>query len=239
MGTQTDYEVFLTPHHYPEASKLESIASKFRQLRLQALQTDPASFSSSFITESQRPSSFFTNRLTNPIAKTFALIKAVPQSQSHIDPEYALDKPWLGMVVVLGPKVIDPTAYDNESTWKTVLTETSPLVDESKRARSVFAESPSANSALVYHFVSVYVAPQVRGKGLAKKLMSTALAVVEHETREKTFTQAICSIGVAKDNSIARRTYESMGFVGVAKDHFISEDGREGDDSVMRRDIHV
>lgn len=238
MEVGADHEVVLISHEYSEASRLDSCAKAFRGLRLRALQSDPASFSSSYTTESQQPLSFWTKRLRNPQAKTFALIDRDIGAQRHQVSGPAPERLWLGMLVLLGPEAVDPNAFDNASSWKATLTENS-CKSEEPQSQVTRIEPLPASSVLAYHIVAVYVAPEVRGKGLAKKLMSSAFAAVEQDLEEKGSNNAICTIGVAKDIPAARKTYESMGFVAVAEDHYITDDGREFHDSVMRKDLAV
>lgn len=98
-------------------------------------------------------------------------------------------------------------------------------------------ETSSADSALAYHIVAVYVAPEIRGKGLGKDLMSSALATIAQNLQEKRFDKAICTLTVERGLGAARKMYESMGFVAVAKDDYTSDDGRVFHEFVMRRDL--
>jgi ribosomal protein S18 acetylase RimI-like enzyme len=229
-------EVVLIPHEYSKVSTLNQIAEAFRRLRLQALQTDPGSFSSSYTTESQQPLSFWTKRLLNPQSKTYAVIPTDSAAPHDVNSKHVSMRPWLGMLVLLGPKAVDPDAYDNSSSWKTIMTENSHKHDEPQPTKTK-TQSSSVSSALAYHIVAVYVAPEVRGNGLAKKLMSAALASAEQDSKEMGSSKAICTLNVERNLVAARRTYEIIGFVPVAEDHITSEDRREFYDSVMRRDL--
>jgi ribosomal protein S18 acetylase RimI-like enzyme len=242
MEYQPNHEVVLTPQEYSKASILETTAEAFRNLRLEALKTDAPSFTSSYTTESQHPLSFWIKRLQNPQAKTFALVHA--SSQQHQKSGSASERPWRGMLVLLGPQVVDFETYDNASSWKSILTENAILTetsfkDHKSQQLEDTMETPPVTAALDYHVVSVYIAPSFRGRGLAKELITSALASVKQDQKEKGYQKAICTLGVAKDAIAARKTYESMGFVDVAEDHFISDDGREFHDSVMRKDLSL
>ncbi len=236
MDNQADPQVVLIPRDSSQASTLDSTAKAFRKLRLQGLQTEPASFSSSYSTESQRPPSFWTKRLQDPQARTFALIHTDPGAQCPQDSEPAPDRPWTGMLVLLGPKVIDPNAYDNSSSWREILPESSSKFDDPEQ-KEAGTEFSSVRSALAYHVVAVYLVPEVRGKGLAKRLMSSAFISIKQDVKNMGYGQAICTVGVAKGVIAARKTYASMGFVDVAEDHYTTDDGRTFHDSVMRRDL--
>ena len=228
--------VVLIGQEYLLASSLNSTAEAFRNLRLRALETEPSFFSSSYTTESQHLLSFWTKRLQNPQAKTFAVVPTDALSQHYMDSKHTLERPWSGMLVLLGPKLVNLDAYDNASTWKTIMTENDRKAD-SVQPTGARTQSCSASSAHAYHVVSVYVAPEARGKGLAKKLIKAALASAEQESKERNIRKAICTLGAERDNVAAWRTYESMGFVAVAEDHFTSAEGREFHESIMRRDL--
>jgi ribosomal protein S18 acetylase RimI-like enzyme len=236
MEPLTDLKVVLIPKEYAEPSMLESVAKAFRELRLQALYSDPASFSSSYTSESQRPFSFWTKRLQNPQAKTFALVHSNTKGSGQSNSESPPHRRWLGMLVLLGPKAVERNAYENGSTWKTLLTESSSRVEVPKPADSNTGVALE-ESSLIYHIVAVYVASEARGRGLAKSLLANTLATIEHESREMGFGNAICTLGAAEENVAARKTYEAMEFVPVAEDHVTTDDGREFHETVMRRDF--
>jgi ribosomal protein S18 acetylase RimI-like enzyme len=238
MGNERLPEVVLIPHEYPEASTLDAIAKAFRELRLRALQTDPASFSSPYASESQRGLEFWTKRIQEPQAKQFALLYQDSAVVDYHHPGTGYDKPWHGMLVLLGPKPVSYHEYDNGSTWKTILTEKSFKVED-PRPMEATLDASSEDSALAYHIVAVYVAPEARRKGLAKSLMKAAATVLEQETEKLGYRRAICTIGVARGNAASQRTYENSGFVTVAEDDYTSEDGREFHESVMRRDFLI
>ena len=238
MEVGDDFEVVLIPHEYLEASSLDSSAKAFQELRLQALQTDPASFTSSYTIESQQPLSFWINRLRNPRAKTFALIKRCSEVQSYQVPGYTPQRPWVGMLVLLGPKAVDPDAFDNASSWKVVTAESSPP-SEAPQSGKIRSQTFPASSTLAYTIVAVYIAPEARGKRLAKKLMTSALVAIEQNLAQRGSNKAICTIAVAKNLVAARKTYESMGFAAVAEDHATADDGWEFHGWVMQKDLTV
>ena len=117
-----------------------------------------------------------------------------------------------------------------------MLTESSSQ-SEGPRPVEVRTEFAPANTALAYHIVAVYVAPEVRSRGLARKLMRSALSFVEQESKARRFNQAICTVSVSEGIVVARKMYERMGFVAVAKDRYTSSDGRELHEAVMRKDL--
>jgi GNAT superfamily N-acetyltransferase len=238
MEVGNDYEVVLIPRECSEASSPDSSVKAFQKLRLQALQADPASFTSSYTIESQQPLSFWLDRLRNPQAKTFALVKRGSEVQSYQVPGYTPQIPWVGMLVLLGPTAVDPDAFDNASSWKAVIAGSSPSGEEPQSGK-IRSQVIPASSALAYTVVSVYVAPEARGKGLAKKLMASALVAVQQDLAQRGSSKAICAIAVAKDLVAARKKYESMGFAAVAEDHATADDGWEFHGWVMRKDLTV
>jgi ribosomal protein S18 acetylase RimI-like enzyme len=238
MEVIDEHEVVLMPHEYSKASSLDFDVKASQELRLQALQNDPASFTSSYTIESQQPLSFWINRLRNPQAKTFALVKRDSEAQSYHVPGYTPQRPWVGMLVLLGPKAVDPDAFDNASSYKAVIADSSPGSEEAQSGK-IGSQTCPANSALAYTIVAVYVAPEARGKGLAKRLMRSALVAVEQDLAQRGSRKAICTISVAKGLVAARKTYESMGFVAVAEDHGKADDGWEFHGWVMRKDLAV
>lgn len=234
MDIPAEQEVVLIPTEYTDALMLDSVAQAFRDIRLRALQTDPASFSSCFATESEQPHSFWTERLQNPQAKTFALVHKASGVPHHQHSEFTLLRPWLGILVLLGPKIVNIDACDNNSPWKAVLTEQHAINEQPPLLEM---EAPSVKIALAYQIVSVYVAAEFRGKGFAKKLMSSALAAIEQGLKDQRFGKAICTVGVADGISVARKMYQRMGFVTVGEDHSTTDDGRDFHGSVMRKDV--
>jgi hypothetical protein len=115
MDTHYRPRVVLVPREYTGHDKLDAVAKAFRKLRLQALESDPSSFGSSDFVERQEPLSFWTKRLQNPQAKTFALIHSNSEQATFDDKDQIFCNLWQGMLVLLGPKFVDPRTYDNES----------------------------------------------------------------------------------------------------------------------------
>ena len=229
-------QVSLVPKHRLdlEPITLSAVAQSFRELRLQALQSDPASFGSSDFTERQEPPSFWKKRLQNPQAKTFALIQGNADSTTSTNDICGLAEKWQGMLVLLGPKTVDPRTYDNESSWKS-------LIGEEVSGGECAApdqQSPS-QIASAYHIVAVYVSKEMRGKGLARSLVRAAFDALAEECRRMGVKQAICTLGVGKHLTAAQKTYNGMGFQVVGENTLVLDGGQEFLEWVMRRDFSV
>ncbi|KMU78882.1 hypothetical protein CISG_07399 [Coccidioides immitis RMSCC 3703] len=112
MNPKTATVVRVPPGTNISPPTLAVLSQNFRKARLAALQADPSAFSSSYERESQFDDAAWARRLQNPLAQTFvALAKnrtspAEGCEDDHIDDDLKLlsDHPWVGMVVLLGPR---------------------------------------------------------------------------------------------------------------------------------------
>src|ERR1700761_972213 len=100
---------------------LKKYIDKYRELRLQSLKSDPDAFSSTFEDESTQSSEFWTGRMLVPRARHFVAVRWNNTSDiapTSDDPHAVLEAEWVGMLVLLGPKVV---ASGDASPWKSLV----------------------------------------------------------------------------------------------------------------------
>ena len=236
MAQFSKYQIRLVPQDLASSDELLDVARAFREIRLQSLQSDPASFSSTDFVERQKPISFFTKRLQNPLAKTFAVVCDKAEDPASNKASESTAGTWYGMLVLLGPQVVDPETFDNENSWKNLIGE-QQRASQAPKTKST-AEAPSiSQTAFSYHIVSVYVSSVLRGQGIGKDLFRAAFAEIEKEAANHRLTRAICTLGVGKNLLAAWNLYNAIGFVAVAEVQYVVDDGRVLDDVIMRKDF--
>ncbi len=79
--------------------------------------------------------------------------------------------------------------------------------------------------------VSVYVAPEARGKGISKKLLETLLK----ELKEDGITKA--NLTVNKDQLPAVHLYQSFGFVVTGEEESVMGDGLKHTELLMSKQL--
>ncbi|KAJ8061117.1 hypothetical protein OCU04_010191 [Sclerotinia nivalis] len=108
------------------------------------------------------------------------------------------DSKIVGTISILGPLLYGPeemTALGNP--WQAIGNET-----------------PNRQTTGHYRINGVFTLPEVRGRGVGKTLIETALRYAGGEAALQGMT-FVCSIVVESDNAGARRLYEKCGFVVV------------------------
>src|SRR5262245_54592169 len=101
MDATTMPSIIFVPQLFSNEGALHVAARRYSEARLRALQIDPNAFASSYEQEKHYPIETWIGRLENKQAKTFIIVgKSSPEG----DLEGMLDQPWLGSIVLLGPK---------------------------------------------------------------------------------------------------------------------------------------
>lgn len=81
------------------------------------------------------------------------------------------------------------------------------------------------------NIVSVYVAPEVRGKGISKKLLETLLKELKEDGVIKTI------LTVNKDQLVAVHLYQSFGFIITGEEEGIMADGLSHTEFLMSKQL--
>ena len=228
MPTRLGDTIVVLPRAYSDQSVLHSHARKMRDLRLRSLKTDPEAFTSSYEDESRKPFDFWTGRILNADARHFVICRPYSAQYALGQPNDAIHGEWLGILVLLGPREVDPALFSNETSWKDFKKGSGKRETDEGRLRP-------ASSA--YHMVGVFVAPEERRHGWGHRLVEAALGVIALDCEKTKTSLAICTVGADERNEAAQRLYQNTGFAVVAKDSFKADDGRHLTDLVMRRDL--
>jgi len=141
-----------------------------------------------------------------------------------------LNDEWVSLLVVFGPQAIHPDKFENASFWVACLDSNRNLED---------VEISEQRSALIYHIVGVWVAPEVRRRGVAKRMVEGAIDAIKQEGQQKRASTAICTIGVQDTAMAVQNLYQACGFSKVAEDCYKGHGERSIRDFVMRQDIET
>src|SRR6266511_2214462 len=152
MDSPSTPSVVLIPVPLPNESVLYYAVRRYREARLRALLTDPETFASSYEQEEKYPMETWASRIENGQAKTFLLVE---NHNGCDDLQKLLDQPWLGSVVLLGPKVKDaPIVRATEPPWVAFLPPHIPAEGQT---------NAYPLPTLEYHVVGMFVLPEIRG----------------------------------------------------------------------------
>lgn len=160
-----------------------SLAAKYRDLRLHALQQSPDSFSSTYEEESTYSLETWQSRLFRPGKTTFVCI-----DKSSSAPSDAVEEgQWAGQISVLGPIPADTYRLPIESGQPAV-------VDDSEEER--------------WQVSGLFTLPTYRGKGLAKMLCKAAFESLGSPQGKTTRIRLMAK----PQNVVTLRLCGSMGF---------------------------
>jgi ribosomal protein S18 acetylase RimI-like enzyme len=222
--------LIVLPSAHNDQEYLNNFALRLKDLRLRSLQTDPEAFSSTYAMENKQPLEFWTKRLQNPAARHFIIARS-GSSDEHSDREGdLLSDEWVSLLVVFGPQAIHPDKFENASSWMACLDSNRNLED---------VEISEQRSVLMYHIVGVWVAPEARRRGVAKRMVEGAIDTIKQEGQQKRASTAICTIGVQDTAMAAQNLYQACGFSKVAEDCYKGHGGRSIRHFVMRQDIET
>jgi len=232
----TDFSVIQLPRTFEPNSKYQAIlAQKYKSLRLESLKTDPESFASSYEQEVAFTDDVWSDRLKNPLARSFIALdlRDVPQTNSEAHSDSTVALPWVGITVLLGPRIFMgdiPTA--NTSPWKLFYGAQAETIEESESIEPM---------TRMYVINAVWIKPDARGRGIAKRLMDEVIKVAQQDFENQTGPDdtGLCMCFVEKENTAATRLYKACGFGEIAEEQYASADGRKGVAITLRRDITV
>lgn len=195
-----------------------ALIDRYRAFRLAMLRSDPDSFASSYMEESQQGREFWRKRLSNPKAVHFVAISASPLSMQQEPLDAALDADWMGMTAIIGPNETDHAAASaSTSPWERVSKDDGNV----ETAQSLIPTgSDDAGRSLIYHFGATYTMPDSRRRGVGAAMFYTALRAAEDGCKDRELKEMICTIHVSEDNMSARKLYEKAGFVKIAEENY-------------------
>jgi GNAT superfamily N-acetyltransferase len=182
-----------------DAPNLQTLAAKYRELRLEALQQSPTSFSSTYEIEAQFSNDVWTSRLLTANKETFicaARPGAIVSGGAAMAPE---DCEWAGQVTLLGPVPSGIFALPTEAS--------EPAIGDDATEEK-------------WQMLSLFTLPSHRGKGLGKKLCQEAFRFLvspphnEHrQLQQERATKVRVRIMIKPENGITINLYRSLGFV--------------------------
>lgn len=205
------------------STTLKALCQRFRKARLSALQADPAAFSSSYERESQFDDEAWTQRLQNPVAKSFVALainsnvslekskdyqannnENVAESD-HIDNvlELLCDNDWVGMIILLGPKALAADSSESPAPWKIFL---------AMGSSATLDTSSLIGREAAYFATSMFVLPEARKKGIGRRLIAASFEAARNEAAAIGASEVnVCLIAEA-NNTPAIQLYRSCGF---------------------------
>jgi GNAT superfamily N-acetyltransferase len=193
----------------PTSPSFPKLASLFSELRLRALITSAASFSSTYELESTFNPEKWQTRLSRPGVHTFVAVAYPPNTP--LEHQTIENGEWVGKVTLLGPTCKD--VYElQESGGPT------PASDEEETK---------------WQMTALYSEPAHRGKGLGKKIIEGALEFARsyndstHNSAMNGVTNGVqparkpkqirVRIMIHPDNTVVVKMYQDLGFVDAGK----------------------
>ncbi|EGD91768.1 hypothetical protein H112_00880 [Trichophyton rubrum D6] len=199
-------EILQVPKGPVAPSDLAALCSRYRTARLRALKTYPEAFSSKYERESAFTDEQWAQRLQNPMSRTFVAVcvdhdTEAPASVAEV--EKLKSNEWMGMVVLLGPKVVGSSM---KYVWDPFLSMAWMQPDD----EGDFKDAEAATFA-----VSMFVLPEAARRGVGKMLISRMMDYAKEDGERKSIGKLYVSLIVERDNDAAIRLYERCGFARV------------------------
>ncbi|KAI9704585.1 MAG: hypothetical protein M1820_005498 [Bogoriella megaspora] len=165
----------------------DAAAQAYRTLRLQALQTSPESFSSTYEIESAYTSAEWLARLMEEGKETLIC------TATHTDVAGATSTEWVGQLTIRGPAARSDFQLPDESGQPLPATD-----DEEEK----------------WQMLSLFNAANHRGRGIGKALCQEAMRYIwEHRSAPT----VVVRLMVRPENHAAVRVYEGLGFEVVGR----------------------
>lgn len=218
-------EVILIPKDFPSPSRRDETVERYKLLRLNGLKVDPASFTSTYEQESQFSHEIWQDRILNHGSKTFvavtdsdASLKGFSNVPSSIQPEKSrgalqrlLGNEWVGIVTLLGPVVVPEQKADSttvpEKPWQSFIKDGKYQIP-----RAVSTTEDVKGAHVVYLVVGMFVLPQARRKGHARRLLGAAAEAVKKEAQTRVAAKATITVEVQSGNAGGKQLYERAGY---------------------------
>lgn len=199
-------EILQVPKGPVTPSDLAELCGRYRTVRLRALKIYPEAFSSKYERESDFTEKQWAQRLLNPTSRTFVAVcvdheTATPAGADDV--EKLKSNEWVGMVVLLGPKVVDSSM---KYVWDPFLS-TAWLQPDDEGA---FEGAEATTFA-----VSIFVLPEVTRRGVGKMLLSAMMECAKQDSKKMSVSKLHVGLIVERDNEAAIRLYERSGFAHV------------------------
>jgi RimJ/RimL family protein N-acetyltransferase len=216
-------EVIVIPRTSTSPAHLDSIAERYKNVRLHGLRVDPQSFSSTYEFESQFSSDVWLSRIQNPLGKTFAaVIDSDAKSNDQISDsclsgiegapdtvQGLLSKEWVGIATLIGPVPFssEESNTTNRKPWDTF------IKDGKYQIPSKAVEPDKLNGAhIVYVIVGMFVLPHARRKGHARRLLEAIVNAAEEESKCFAALKTSITVQAEPGNLGAKQLYERVGF---------------------------
>ncbi|KAG8816350.1 hypothetical protein FRC17_000357 [Serendipita sp. 399] len=167
-------------------------AAIYRAIRLSALATSPAQFSSTFAREVAFDPQVWVERLRNPDAVTILA--------SEHDTEGSLEK-------YAARRAGEWASWDEPARFRRTSTE-----GEKGEMDGLITCLRSYEDPKDAFLVQFWVDPAARGRGIGTRLVEEALVWARYHNRDGHLSFRRVILDVVKDNMVARRVYERCGF---------------------------
>lgn len=216
-------EVILIPKTSASPAHLESIAERYKNVRLHGLKVDPESFSSTYEYESQFSPDTWLSRIQNPLGKTFVAVSG-SDTESHgqrnnphpLETESAHDavqrllgNGWEGIATLMGPVPLPSEKGDDTGLkpWDAFLKDGKYQIPSSR------VEPGDLKGAhIVYVIVGMFVLPHARRKGHARRLLEAIIKAAEEEGKLFSASKTSITVQAEPGNVGAQKLYERVGF---------------------------
>lgn len=200
-------DVYLVPKDLPDPPSPAKtlLVSRYKHTRLTALQLDPGAFGSTYAREVRFTSQTWMSRLLNPLSKTFVSVDTAVASivSRPIDPVELAYPQWFGTASIFGPKPLV-----NSSLWTTYTPDN-------------FNDPPDLSavkdSNAIYMITGVFVHPDHRRQGRAKRLIQAAVNSAAEEAKTAGASKVTVLLEIESEDQAVDRLYESVGFSAVER----------------------
>lgn len=192
---------------------IASSATKYKQLRLQALSVAPTSFSSTIEIESSLTDTEWVNRLSEHGRETFICV-AIPAQNNISNPQTPDESTWVGQLTLLGPQSPNDFILPKESGQK------KPTEEKDQE---------------LWQMLSLFTLPDHRGRGLGKKLCQEALSYLA--SYKDSPREVWVRLMVKPENHATVSLYRGLGFAEAGKCTLAEALVANGDKGLLPEDI--
>jgi ribosomal protein S18 acetylase RimI-like enzyme len=192
---------------------IASSATKYKQLRLQALSVAPTSFSSTYEIESALTDAEWVNRLSEYGRETF-ICAATPTQNNLSNSQIPEQSTWVGQLTLLGPQNPKDFILPEESGQK------KPTEEKDQE---------------LWQMLSLFTLPDHRGRGLGKKLCQEALSYLA--SYKNSPRKVWVRLMVKPANHATVSLYQGLGFAEAGKCTLAEALIANGDKDLLPEDI--